>query len=71
MALVKALRSLGYQIVRQDGSHIRLTTGQNGEHHLTVPNHDPMRLGTFHGILKDTSLHHGLTVEELLDKLGL
>ncbi len=36
-ALVKALRKLGYARVRQDGSHIRLTTTVNGTHHVTVP----------------------------------
>ena len=69
--LVKALRRLGYEVVRQDGSHIRLTTRQNGEHHLTVPNHNPMRLGTLSGILKDTALHHDLTLDRLLEKLDL
>lgn len=31
--LVKALSCLGYQVSHQTGSHIRLTTQQNGEHH--------------------------------------
>jgi len=35
--LVKALRGLGYAVVRQDGSHIRLTSTQNGQHHVTEP----------------------------------
>lgn len=34
--LVKALRSRGYEPTRQTGSHIRLTTRQNGDHHITV-----------------------------------
>lgn len=34
----RALRSLGYEITRQTGSHMRLTTQQGGEHHLTIPN---------------------------------
>jgi predicted RNA binding protein YcfA (HicA-like mRNA interferase family) len=36
--LVKALRALGYEHVRQDGSHLRLTTERGGQHHVTVPN---------------------------------
>jgi predicted RNA binding protein YcfA (HicA-like mRNA interferase family) len=30
--LAKALRKLGYQVTRQTGSHIRLSTSENGEH---------------------------------------
>ena len=28
---------------RETGSHIRLTPVIRGEHHITVPNHDPLR----------------------------
>jgi predicted RNA binding protein YcfA (HicA-like mRNA interferase family) len=33
--LIKYLKSLGYIVTRQTGSHIRLTTEQNGQHHTT------------------------------------
>ena len=69
--LVKALQALGYERIRQDGSHIRLTTQLDGEFHVTVPNHQPIRVGTFKSILKLVAAHHGLTVEELLEKLTL
>ena len=69
--LVKALRVLGYERIRQDGSHIRLTTELDGEFHVTVPNHQPIRVGTFKSILKLVAAHHGLTVDELLEKLDL
>ena len=70
--LAKALRELGYESVRQDGSHIRLTTSVNGTHHVTVPNHKPLKTGTLvGGVLKPVAAHHGLTVEQLLEKLGL
>jgi predicted RNA binding protein YcfA (HicA-like mRNA interferase family) len=68
---VKALRALGYERIRQDGSHIRLTTQLDGEFHVTVPNHQTIRVGTFKSILKLIATHHGLTVEELLGKLDL
>jgi predicted RNA binding protein YcfA (HicA-like mRNA interferase family) len=41
--LAQVLKQLGYQTVRQTGSHIRLTTQQNGEHHITIPNHSPIK----------------------------
>jgi len=70
--LVRALRQLGYEPVRQTGSHIRLTTSVKGTHHVTVPNHRPMKTGTLMGgVLKPVAAHHGITVEELLDKLNL
>ena len=37
--LAKALRVLGYEHTRQEGSHIRLTTQIMGEHHVTILAH--------------------------------
>jgi predicted RNA binding protein YcfA (HicA-like mRNA interferase family) len=42
--LVKALVRLGYRVVRQTGSHIRLQIDQAKPHALTVPNHSPLKL---------------------------
>lgn len=70
--LVRALRVLGYERVRREGSHIRLTTEVNGTHHVTVPDHKPLKLGTLlRGVLKPVAAHHGMTIEELLAKLDL
>ena len=69
--LIRALRRFGYERIRQDGSHIRLTTQVDGEFHVTVPDHSPLKIGTFKGILKIVALHHGLTIEALLQKLDL
>ena len=69
--LVKALRALGYERVRQDGSHIRLTSQVSGTHHITIPNHSPIKLGTLAAILRTIAAHHGLTTEELLRLLAL
>jgi predicted RNA binding protein YcfA (HicA-like mRNA interferase family) len=70
--LVRALRVLGDESVRQEGSHIRLTTAVGGVHHVTVPNYRPLKTGTLlGGVLKPVAAHHKLTVEELLAKLGL
>lgn len=70
--VARALRELGYERVRQEGSHIRLTTQVNGTHHVTIPNHTPLKIGTLlGGVLKPVAAHHRLTVEELLAKIGL
>ena len=49
--LIKALKEYGYTITRQTGSHIRLSTKQNGEHHITIPHHNPLKVGTLNAIL--------------------
>jgi predicted RNA binding protein YcfA (HicA-like mRNA interferase family) len=64
--LIKGLRKLGYTDTRQTGSHVRLTTQRNGEHHITVPLHDPLRTGTLAAILAEVARHHGLDRDELL-----
>jgi len=70
--LVRALRVLGYEHVRQDGSHIRLTTTMGGIHHITVPDHRPLKVGTLlGGVLKPVAAHHNLTIDELLEMLDL
>jgi len=66
---IKALQKYGYQPTRQTGSHIRLTTQQNGQHHLTIPNHDPLRIGTLNAILTEVAQHIGVSKEELAERL--
>ncbi|MEQ8904293.1 type II toxin-antitoxin system HicA family toxin [Ekhidna sp.] len=63
--LIKLLEKLDYQITRQTGSHIRLTTSEKGTHHITIPNHRPIKLGTLSGILKDIGAHFGMSKEEV------
>lgn len=67
--LSKHLARLGYKITRQTGSHLRLTSDQHGEHHVTVPRYNPLRVGTLAAILDAVAAHHGLTREALLDRL--
>lgn len=43
----------------------------NGEHHEVIPLHDPIKVGTLSSILKSVSLHHGVSMQELLDLLDL
>ena len=44
--LVKRLGRMEYKVTRQTGSHLRLTSSVGGGHHVTIPNHDPLRVGT-------------------------
>jgi len=67
--LAQALRKFGYRVTRQTGSHLRLTTTEHGEHHLTIPQHNPLRIGTLSAILSDVSAHFELSRDELIEKL--
>ncbi|MBE0436628.1 MAG: type II toxin-antitoxin system HicA family toxin [Methylomicrobium sp.] len=67
--LAKKLAVLGYQITRQTGSHMRLTTLEKGEHHITIPAHNPLRTGVLSAILNDVASHFNLTRDELLNRL--
>ncbi len=67
--LSKLIGQFGYQITRQTGSHIRLTTMENGIHHVTIPNHNPLKIGTLSNILSDVAEHFQLTKKDILEKL--
>jgi predicted RNA binding protein YcfA (HicA-like mRNA interferase family) len=67
--LAKALAELGYRVTRQTGSHRRLTTLEHGEHHITIPRHESLRVGTLAEVLGDVAKHVGLTREALVERL--
>ena len=67
--LAKLLGKFGYEITRQTGSHMRLTTHLNGEHNITIPKHRPLKLGTLNSILKDVAEHLGISKKELVEEL--
>ena len=48
---------------------MRLTTRQNGEHQVTVPRHNPLRIGTLSGILADVAGHFSTSREEIATRL--
>jgi predicted RNA binding protein YcfA (HicA-like mRNA interferase family) len=68
--LIAGLVRLGYKVIRQSGSHVRLTL-QNSpqEHHLTVPLHKPIRVGTLNQILTDVATHLQISKDELIRRL--
>lgn len=68
--LIKKLNKIGYQKTRQVGSHIRLTLSlTEKEYHITIPYHNPIKIGTLNGILKEVSNQLGITKEELMSKI--
>ena len=68
--LVRSLRRFGYETTRQTGSHIRLSSNLKGtEHHVTIPNHKQLRVGTLAEILGDVANYLDLPREELTRQL--
>lgn len=66
--LVGHLSKLGYRQTRQTGSHVRLTCDALRQHHVTIPLHDPLRIGTLAAILADVAEAHGLERDALLER---
>ncbi len=67
--LIKKLKPFGYTISRQTGSHIRITTAMKGLHHITIPDHKPLRIGTISTIFLEVAQHFNLSKEELIRQL--
>jgi len=67
--LARRLAILGYRVTRQTGSHMRLSTDQRGEHHITIPRHDPLKIGTLNSVLRDLVEHHRIDRDRLVEIL--
>ncbi len=68
--LVQVLRKLGYDVVRQRGSHIRLSkTTTFGEHSVTVPEHKTIARGTLNDIITKVGLWNNLSKDDLIKRL--
>ena len=67
--LARSIAALGYAVTRQTGSHMRLATQEHGEHHITIPRHDALRVGTVAAILGEVADHLGLSREALVERL--
>ena len=64
------LHGLGYEITRQNGSHIRLTCSKEGrQHHITVPAHRELRVGTLYSILREVAAFLHIEQTQLLEQL--
>ena len=67
--LAHALKVCGYVVTRQSGSHLRLTTQQQGEHHVTIPAHANLRVGTLSAILGEVARHMGIDRGDLAERI--
>jgi len=56
--LARRLAVFGYSVTRRSGSHIRLTSNHKGsEHHVTIPVHHVLKIGTLAAVLKDVAAY--------------
>jgi len=60
----------GYKITRQTGSHMRLTSTSKGfEHHITIPRHKPLRVGTLSTIVNEIAAYLEIERQKLVEEL--
>lgn len=69
LELARLLRKYGYDVTRQSGSHMRLTSNLRGEHHITIPAHKYLKIGTLSGILSDIAVHFKIDKTDLIKEL--
>ena len=68
--LIKVLSRLGYEIIRQRGSHVRLRKSTAaGDHNITVPLHDELAKGTINDILSEVSIRNSVSKDALIEML--
>jgi hypothetical protein len=46
-----------------------VTTSTNGQHHVTVPAHDQLKVGTLSGILSEVARHLEMSKTEVVNRL--
>jgi predicted RNA binding protein YcfA (HicA-like mRNA interferase family) len=69
--LAALLGRYGYKITRQTGSHMRLTSTSKGfEHHITIPRHKPLRVGTLSSIVNEIAAYLEIERQELVKELA-
>jgi len=69
-SIIRLLEKYGYIIVRQTGSHIRMSKKTDeGEHSITIPNHKPIKIGTLQSIAKDISSFNKLDINNFYRQL--
>ena len=69
--LVKILGKLGYKEIRRTSSHIRLAANISNKltHNITIPDHDPIKIGTLNNIISDLADNLKIEKKELVEKL--
>ena len=68
--VIKLLHSLGYEILSQRGSHVKMRKLTIiGKHTVIVPSHKVVAKGTLNDTLSKVSLWNNISKEDLIKKL--
>jgi len=68
--LAQLLDKYEYEIKRETGSHMRLVSEIRGkEHKITIPDHNPIKIGTLNNILNDLADYLKIDKKLLIDEL--
>lgn len=68
--LADLLKKYGYEVDREKGSHIRLSSAYKSQSHkITIPDHKEIKIGTLNNILNEVANYLGITKTELVEYL--
>jgi predicted RNA binding protein YcfA (HicA-like mRNA interferase family) len=67
--VIRALEHLGYRVIRQKGSRVRLRHEGPPVHTITIPLHNPLKTGTLHAILSEVAQMRSITIESFAELL--
>jgi len=68
--LIILLKKYQYHESRQTGSHIRLKSVFKGyEHNITIPNHNPIAVGTLNNIISEISRYLNIDKINLINEI--
>ena len=55
-----------YRVINQEGSHIILQIASPKHQRISIPDHNPLRVGTLNAILRLIATHKGIQREDIL-----
>ena len=67
--LIKSLEKIGYENYSSKRKSYSKTSKFPEEHHLTIPNHEPIKIGTLSSIPGEIAKYRNLKKEDLVNQL--
>jgi predicted RNA binding protein YcfA (HicA-like mRNA interferase family) len=64
--LARIVERLGYQFIRQNGSHARFTHPGPPQAHIVIPMHKQIKVGTLHDILSTIAEQRERSLNEIV-----
>ena len=67
--LIRVLERIGYRVIRQKGSHVRMRHEGPPVHTITVPQHKSLGTGMLHALLSDVAQMRSISIESIAERL--